>query len=120
MGRKILIVDDDAELQHLFVQILGDAGYETCSLLQGEQVIETILQFTPDVILLDVKIASLDGRDVCEQIKRTPGMGLIPIILVSAADDLFASLGTDGGPDAIIQKPFDLAYFLQKIAAFAG
>ncbi|GGC23420.1 hypothetical protein GCM10011386_14170 [Parapedobacter defluvii] len=118
MGKKILIVDDDAELQFLLVQILGDAGYETCNLLHGESVLETTTQFAPDLILLDVKIGNMDGRSLCKHIKQTPGMEAIPIILVSAADGLYVSLDQEGGPDDIILKPFDLDNFLKKIAFF--
>ncbi len=118
MEKKILIVDNDSELQLLLVQILSDAGYKTCSLLHGESVIETIAQFAPDLILLDVKIGNLDGRNLCKHIKQTPGMEAISIILVSAVDGLRASLDQEGGPDDIILKPFDLDNFLKKIAFF--
>jgi len=118
MEKKILIVDNDSELQLLLVQILGDAGYKTCSLLHGESAIEITAQFAPDLILLDVKIGNMDGRSVCKRIKQTPGMEAIPIILISAVDGLYASLDQEGGPDDIIRKPFDLDNFLKKIAFF--
>ena len=118
MGKKILIVDDDTELQFLLAQILGDAGYQTCCLRNGESVIETTAQFFPDLILLDVKIGNIDGRTLCKRIKQTAGMEVIPIILVSAVDNLYASLDKEGGPDDIILKPFDLDDFLKRVRVF--
>lgn len=118
MGKKILIVDNDSELQFLLVQILTDADYETYSLFRGELLMETIEQFAPNLILLDVKMGDLDGRTLCKHVKETSGMETIPVLLVSAVDDLSASLGQQGGPDGIILKPFGLEYFLKKVAFF--
>ncbi len=118
MKKKVLIVDNDSELQFLLTQILSDADYETCSLLDGELVLETIVRFAPNLILLDVKMGDLDGRNLCKHIKEAPGMAAIPVILVSATDDLSASLGHEGSPDDIILKPFDLDYLLKKVAFF--
>lgn len=118
MKKKILIVDNDSELQFLFAQILGDAGHETCSLLDGELALETIVKFRPDLILLDVKIGNVDGRTLCKQVKETPGMEVIPVILVSAVDHLSAALGHEGSPDEVIMKPFDLDHFLKTVRFF--
>lgn len=115
MRKKILIVDNDPDLQELLHLILSEGNYETRSLFSGEQAIETIHQFEPHLVLLDVMVGDMDGRSICRAIKETPGMEHLPVILVSGIQDLSVALGQQGAPDDVISKPFDIDFFLEKV-----
>lgn len=85
--KKILIVDDE----EVFLQItkinIEDAGqYEVMGLINAKEIVPTVHQFKPDVILLDLVMPGMGGLDVCELLNRDAVGKSIPIIILSALD----------------------------------
>jgi len=115
MSKNILIVDDDSEMVELICLILMEEGYNVWTLTSGEMIEKTMDTFKPDLILMDVILADLDGRELCKNLKESAETHHIPIILISGLDELDVDKDANGGPDDFIPKPFDVDSLLQKV-----
>ncbi len=118
--KKILIVDDDDDIRDIIHLILEGEGYEVSELADGHNVDGAVSDFHPDVILLDVMLGDMDGRDICRELKLAPGTEGIPIIMVSASHK--QEVLKDGGCRAndYLAKPFDIDVLIQKVGYHAA
>ncbi|WP_293788478.1 response regulator [uncultured Pedobacter sp.] len=111
--KKILIIDDDENIHDIIKLIFEEEHYHIKGILDADefQLKETITDFLPDLILLDILIGKHDGRDICNRLKFDPQTASVPVILLSAVnmDNLNCS------PDDTIEKPFEIADLRQKI-----
>jgi putative two-component system response regulator len=104
---KVLIVDDELVVRETLDALLGDT-YQLYFAEGGVEGLAMAIQTQPDVILLDVMMPQADGFEVCRQIRATPVLAEIPIILITALDDRNSRLrGLREGADDYISKPFD-------------
>ncbi|MCY1522160.1 Response regulator MprA [compost metagenome] len=117
---KILVVDDDDDILDTIQLILEIGGYEINPLNQADQVFETIKNFKPSLILLDVVLGKIDGREICEQIKNNPGTAHIPVLMMSALYDMGDIREMNSPPDDFIPKPFKMDVLLEKIGTLIG
>jgi DNA-binding response OmpR family regulator len=115
MREKILILDDDNDILEILSLILLDSNYEIRTLSSGESVFEHIKAFQPDLILMDVMLGGMDGRDICKNIKENHLTSFLPVILISGTHDLADSLHMIGAPNDFVAKPFDIDHLLHKI-----
>jgi DNA-binding response OmpR family regulator len=115
MSKKILILDDDNDILEILSWLLKDSGYQVKTLSCGETVFDDIKDFRPDLILMDVMLAGLDGRSICRNIKENHLTYFIPVILISGTYDLADVLNQSGAPNDFVSKPFDLYHLLAKI-----
>lgn len=115
MSKKILVLDDDDDILEVISFVLVDNGYEVKTLNCGDTVFEDIKSFQPDLILMDVMLAGLDGRSICKSIKENHLTYFVPVILISGTHDLAKSLLLPGAPNDFVAKPFDLDHLLAKI-----
>jgi len=115
MSKKILILDDDNDILEILSLLLIDSGYQIKTLSCGETVFEEIKNFQPDLILMDVMLAGMDGRSICRDIKENDLTSFLPVILISGTHDLAQSLNLPGAPNDFVAKPFDIYYLLNKI-----
>jgi two-component system phosphate regulon response regulator PhoB len=113
---RILAVDDDKDILEVLQYILEDSGYEVETLANGQDIFDTINQNPPDLILLDIMLGNLDGRDLCRKVKTNKETRNIPVILISASHDVSQSLNQIGAPDDFIAKPFDIDELLGSIS----
>jgi DNA-binding response OmpR family regulator len=113
----ILIVDDDEDLRGaLGEQIALEDEFETLEAKTAGQGVEMALAQRPDLILMDVDLPDMDGRDACARL-REAGIAA-PIIMLTAADtDADAVRGLDAGADDYVAKPFRYAVLLARIRA---
>jgi len=112
---KILVVDDDNDILEIVALLLVERGYEVKALDHGETIFEDIQNFQPNLVLMDVMLGDMDGRAICEDIKRNPLTHSLPVILISGTHDLVESVNRPGGPNDFIAKPFDLDQLYAKI-----
>lgn len=103
--KKILIVDDEAQLVELLLMVLDDGQSELLCAYDGEEALELVRRERPHVILSDVMMPRLNGQDLCRQIKADSELVHIPVILMSAMHRLDAS---ECGAEELIRKPFDI------------
>ena len=114
-NRKILIVDDDSNICELLRMYLEKDGFDTAIAADGEQAIETVRRYNPDLILLDIMMPRLDGWQVCREVRKTSE---VPIIMLTAKGEVFDKiLGLELGADDYISKPFDTKEVLARIKA---
>jgi PAS domain S-box-containing protein len=106
----ILIVDDESQNCRLLEALLVPEGYDTRSAASGEEALASIATDPPDLILLDVMMPGLDGRQVAKALKSDPATANIPIIMVTAQADREERLaGLEAGAEDFLTKPVDRA-----------
>jgi two-component system phosphate regulon response regulator PhoB len=112
---RILAVDDDRDILEVLQFILEDSGYEVDTLSDGRFLFEKIKANAPDLILLDIMLGNMDGRELCKDIKSNDDTQKIPVILVSASHNIADTINKKGAPNAFIAKPFDIDELLDAI-----
>lgn len=115
--KKALIVEDDADLcQSLGEQLEVHQGFAAVRASSGEAALELIEDQQFEVILLDVSLPDIDGRDLCRLLRRKGVKA--PIIMLSAHDtDADTILGLDSGASDYLAKPFRLGVLLARVRA---
>ena len=115
MKKKILIVDDVEINVEILKELLEDQ-YALATASSGQQCLEKIGQFKPDLVLLDIVMSGIDGYETCRQIKSDPQSETTHIILISSKTSIESRLkGYEVGTDDYIVKPFDNDELLAKI-----
>ena len=115
--KKILVVDDTKDILLVVSRRLKSWGYEPLTADSGEEGLRIAEAQLPDLILLDIMMPRMKGRDVCMRLKANPRTEKIPVIFLTAlglADHVKA--GMDLGADDYIVKPFEPAELKDRIA----
>ncbi|MFD2864227.1 response regulator [Mucilaginibacter antarcticus] len=113
--QKILAVDDDKDILEIIQLILEDSGYEVETLADGQHLFEKINEVHPDLIILDIMLGNLDGRDLCRKVKAKMETHDIPVIMLSASHTITEGFTKNGNPDDFIAKPFDIEVLIQTV-----
>lgn len=111
--KTILIADDDRAILESSQLLLEMNNYRVIT-STGNDVISLIKKYSPLVVLLDIWMGHIDGRDVCMQIRSDLTINKTPIIMVSASNDIQSTYLEDGAND-YLEKPFDIDELLKKI-----
>ena len=113
---NILIVDDLPDNLRLLSETLSDRGYEVQCAINGKLALMAVKNAPPDLILLDIKMPGLDGYEVCAELKSQVSTSNIPVIFLSALDDVFDKVKAFrvGGVD-YITKPFQVEEVLARV-----
>ncbi|MEG3976082.1 response regulator [Microcoleus sp. herbarium8] len=113
---NILIVDDTPENLQVLSATLSDRGYKVRGVINGKMAIRAARSGSPDLILLDIKMPEIDGYEVCTQLKADPKTAEIPVIFISALDEVLDKVTAFqvGGVD-YITKPFQIEEVLARI-----
>ncbi|MBU1181149.1 MAG: response regulator [Proteobacteria bacterium] len=121
MPEKILIADDEQSIVVPLEFLMQQKGYRVMAAYNGEEAIEKIISFNPDLILLDIMLPIIDGFEVCQMIRSNPNWKDIKIIFVSAMGrEVDIAKGLALGADAYITKPFANAEIIQKVREVLG
>jgi DNA-binding response OmpR family regulator len=116
-GKRILIVDDDAALrQSLTEQLRLHEEFQVAEAENGQAALKHLEGEHADVILLDVGLPDMDGRELCRLFRRN-GVKAPIVMLTAAASDADAILGLDSGANDYIVKPFRLGVLLARLRA---
>ena len=112
----VLLVDDKPDNLRLLSTMLTENNYEVRRVTRGKMALKTAKAAPPDLILLDIKLPDLDGYQVCQVLKSDPVTAEIPIIFISALDDILDKVKafTIGGVD-YITKPFHVEEVLVRV-----
>jgi len=117
--KKILVVDDDAEIVELITDVLGrDGRFEIKTASSGYEAGISTQQFRPDLILLDYMLPDVNGNVVCQTIRRNPEFENIRVIIVSGVvkqDEIEQLLKS--GAESFIKKPFSVDELTDKVSA---
>jgi len=113
--KKVLIVDDDADIIELEKLYFEKEGYEVVSCMQGDKAIATFSVTKPDIIILDLMLPGMDGNDICREIRKISD---VPIIMLTArTDTLDKVVGLELGADDYVPKPFEPKELLARVKA---
>ena len=116
MPNKILIVDDEPFNLDLLEQELSEQDYTIERANDGEEALQKVESFLPDVILLDYMMPKLNGIEVVKRLRQDQRYKLIPVILVTAKGSLEDKVrGLDAGADDYVVKPFDSFELLARV-----
>ncbi len=121
MPKKILLVDDDAGVHFIITPILTKEGYIVISAKHGEQGLQLALEQRPDLIILDVIMPGIKGRDLCTKMKGYEVLKKTPIVFLTAKDsddDIKAEL--DAGAVTHLTKPIDSAQLTAVVKGILG
>lgn len=112
----ILIVDDQPDNLRVLSQLLAEQGYKVRKAINPQSVFRVVASVSIDLILLDIKMPEMDGYEVCEQLKANPQSRDIPVIFISALDEVLNKVKAFevGGVD-YITKPFQESEVLARI-----
>ena len=113
---NILIVDDTPENLQVLSATLSDRGYKVRGVINGKMAVRAARSGSPDLILLDIKMPEMDGYEVCTQLKADPKTSEIPVIFISALEEVLDKVTAFhvGGVD-YVTKPFHVAEVLARI-----
>lgn len=112
-----MVVDDEAAIRDLLVALLEDEGYAVVTAEDGHQALDLLRTERPDLVLLDIMMPGMDGREVCRRMRDMPNGRDLPIVLMSAA--MQPEVG--GCPvSAFLPKPFDIEQLLHTIQQAIG
>lgn len=115
-SRTILVVDDVPVNIQLLKTYLTAEGYRVMSAKDGSEAVDKIRSEMPDLVLLDVMMPKMDGFQVCKIIKNDKETQYIPVIMVTALNELEDKLkGIDSGADDFLTKPFNKLELLARV-----
>ena len=121
MTKKVLIVDDESNIVAALEYLLQRSGYEVRSAPNGEEALQQVESFGPDLVLLDVMMPQRSGYDVCQRIRERPEWNRIRILMLSARGrDAEVNKGLSLGADLYITKPFSNAELVARIGELLG
>ena len=112
---RILVVDDDIDLLEVTQALLRKKGSEVEIVAHWEDAVNTIENFQPQIILLDVFLNGIDGLDICKQLKAMPHTKDIPVLIFSAYPRIAESVIYEYGADDFIAKPFEVNELITKV-----
>ena len=96
--------------------LLTAEGYELVLAGNGPKALEKAAALAPDVILLDVRMPGMDGFQVCQQVRASPPIAQVPVIMVTALDDRQSRLrGIEASADDFVSKPYDRAELRARV-----
>jgi DNA-binding response OmpR family regulator len=104
---RVLVADDEPAITALVAEMLGYAGFTVVQAHGGTDAISLARQEKPDLVLLDVMMPDLDGRDACKVLKMDQALEGVPVILFSSADERDVHW-RGAGADGFLQKPFSI------------
>ncbi len=115
---KILIADDDPEIQTFLTYNFEKENYRVHKASNGQEAVEKAGMIRPDIILMDLMMPIMDGVEATFHIKNNEDLKGIPVIMISArSEDYSVIAGLDGGADDYIVKPVRFKVLLKKIEA---
>jgi CheY-like chemotaxis protein len=114
-GELILVVDDSRDNCFLLQVLLETEGYQVETASSGFVALDKIKATPPDLVLLDVMMPHMNGFEVTRQIRQTPALAHIPILLVTAYDQQNAVEGLLIGANGLVRKPIEFDELLNQI-----
>lgn len=111
---RILVVDDDTATLEVIILLLEIEGYQVLGIGDCSDIENVIDDFKPKAIIMDVILGSIDGRDLCAELKKTHSD--IPIMLMSVVNDFHKDSKHPMVADDYLDKPFELTVMVEKIA----
>ena len=121
MAKKVLIGDDEENIVTALEFLLQRSGYETRVARNGDEVLDEVAKFAPDLVLLDVMMPRKSGYEVCQRMRERPEWRHIRIVMLSAKGrEVEVTKGMSLGADLYITKPFSNQDLVSQIDSLLG
>ncbi len=114
-GGRILVVDDEPMVRDTLGQVLADEGYVVDVAADGEAALDRIRAARPDVILLDLMMPGMNGRQFLSALREDSAFSAVPVLIMTAVHGLEINLNAIGASE-VVEKPFDVDDLLNKVA----
>jgi DNA-binding response OmpR family regulator len=119
--KRILVVEDDADLRELLCFNLRGAGFVVTTAEDGIDALKKARSTLPNLILLDLMLPEMDGFAVCETLRRDNSMATVPIVMLTALDSQIARYaGLEAGANEYVTKPFSPRELVAKLQRWVG
>lgn len=118
--RNILVVDDDRDIREIITYVLEGEGYAVAALDSGRLVLDTVQATLPDMVILDIQLGDLDGRDICRELKAGLATKDIPVMMISANNSWTSLYEKCCHADDFLAKPFDIDELLTQVRRYAA
>jgi len=116
MARKLLLADDSITIQKVVELVLAEEDFEIKSVSNGEDALNLLEGFKPDIVLADIEMPKVNGYQLCDRIKKNPATAHIPVILLAGAfEPIDEELATQIKADDFVIKPFESQELISKI-----
>jgi DNA-binding response OmpR family regulator len=116
--KKILVIEDDKDINHTLCLRLKMEGYEVLSAQEGYEGFYKARTQAPDLILLDLRLPGLPGEEICREVRKDARGASLPIIMLTAKDtDTDKIIGKVLGATYYMGKPFDMEALVRQISA---
>ena len=112
---RILVVDDEPQIRRIMRTTLTSAGYEIDDARNGEEALEKVRAFRPDLVLLDMNMPGMDGLETCRAIRSGSTVAIIMLTVRDSEQDKVQAL--DAGADDFVTKPFGTPELMARIRA---
>lgn len=110
---SILVVEDELTIVQVLTTILREEGYVVYAVGNGQEALESIERQRPDLVLSDVMMPVMDGRELCERIQADPDHSSVPVILMSS---VYRTAKLEGcNYAALLKKPFEIDVLLATV-----
>lgn len=118
MQPTVLVVDDEQDILDLVDYNLEQAGYSVKTAMDGSEALEKIRKMTPDLVVLDLMLPGMDGKEVCRRIRQDETLRSTPIIMLTAkAEEVDRIVGFELGADDYLTKPFSPRELVLRVSA---
>lgn len=118
MSRKILVVDDEEAISLALEFLLQRAGYEVAVASEGNEALEKVVTWHPDLVLLDIMMPGKDGFEVCQAVRERSDLPRQPkiVMLTAKGREIDRTKGLAVGADDYLVKPFSTEELLERVA----
>lgn len=116
--KKILIVEDEADIANLVKFYLEKEGFLTNVAKSGSEALKLLKSEHPDLVILDLMLPEMDGIEICKKVRSAPGTTFIPILMLTAkAEESDIIVGLELGADDYVTKPFSPKALVARVKA---
>ncbi|HEV7558885.1 MAG TPA: response regulator [Kofleriaceae bacterium] len=112
---RVLVVDDEPMVRDTLGQVLTDEGYVVDVAVDGAQALDRVHAAKPNVILLDLMMPGMNGRQFLQQLRGDPDYASVPVLIMTAVHGMSVNLATIGASE-VVEKPFNVDDLLNKVA----
>jgi DNA-binding response OmpR family regulator len=121
MGKRVLIADDEPNIVASLEFLMEQAGFEVQLAANGQEALDLVASFRPDLVLLDVMMPVKNGYEVCQILKSDPATRAVKVVMLSAKGrDVEVAKGLELGADAYVTKPFSTRDLVAQIRDMLG
>lgn len=113
----VLVVDDESSIVEVLTTLLEDEGYHVVTARNGAEGLASLAASQPEVVLCDVMMPVLDGREMCQRMQANPLYRSIPVVLMSAVNAATKLAGCNYA--RLLSKPFDLEEVINVVASLS-